>query len=217
MSNNKKASAPDPKLGPRVSNSAAMISTHRIAPEDRRAVWIVVGIAGSMFLIEMVVGHYVGSHALQADALDFLHAALTYGPALAAVGANIRTRAAALARDLALCLVSLSVLCLSAYHMFTPHEPVPIYMGAIGLLAVGATILCRSLLSNLSEGSLALGGDNLASPDAYIGNGAVVVTALAVWLLGSAWPDLLVGALASALFLRTGLLQLRTAFLAYRD
>lgn len=61
----------------------------------KRRLWIVIALNATMFLVEMTAGQYAKSQALQADALDFLGDALTYGISLAVIGASVRARQAA--------------------------------------------------------------------------------------------------------------------------
>src|SRR5882672_11275360 len=64
-----------------------------LSSDYRRRLWIVIALNASMFVVEMAAGALAGSQALQADALDFLGDALTYGMSLAVIGATIRARA----------------------------------------------------------------------------------------------------------------------------
>src|SRR5215471_17916376 len=66
-----------------------------LSAEYKRRLWLVIAINASMFLVEMAAGALAGSQALQADALDFLGDATTYGISLAVIGAAIQIRARA--------------------------------------------------------------------------------------------------------------------------
>ena len=50
-----------------------------LSADYKRRLWIVIAINAAMFLVEMGAGALAGSQALQADALDFLADAATYG------------------------------------------------------------------------------------------------------------------------------------------
>ena len=78
-------------------------------PDDyKRRLWIVIALNATMFAVEMTAGHYAKSQALQADALDFLGDALTYGISLAVIGASLRARTnAALFKGMSLLLINL--------------------------------------------------------------------------------------------------------------
>src|SRR6478752_10751968 len=81
-----------------------------LSADYKRRLWLVIAINASMFLVEMGAGALAGSQALQADALDFLGDALTYGMSLAVIGAAVRVRAwAAFAKGLSLTLMGLWV------------------------------------------------------------------------------------------------------------
>ena len=54
-----------------------------VNPSYKRILWVVIFINAAMFFVEMSAGKLAGSQALQADALDFLGDALTYGLSLA--------------------------------------------------------------------------------------------------------------------------------------
>ena len=64
-----------------------------LSADYKRRLWLVIAINASMFLVEMGAGALAGSQALQADALDFLGDATTYGISLAVIGASIQIRA----------------------------------------------------------------------------------------------------------------------------
>ena len=51
----------------------------RLSADYKRRLWLVIAINATMFLVEMGAGALAGSQALQADALDFLGDATTYG------------------------------------------------------------------------------------------------------------------------------------------
>ena len=61
----------------------------------RRVLWLVLAINAAMFGVEVVFGLIAGSLSLQADALDFLGDALSYGISLAVLGRAVHWRAGA--------------------------------------------------------------------------------------------------------------------------
>src|SRR5262245_15583274 len=66
-----------------------------LSADYKRRLWLVIAINATMFLVEMGAGAVAGSEALQADALDFLGDAMTYGISLAVIGTSIQIRARA--------------------------------------------------------------------------------------------------------------------------
>ncbi len=178
----------------------------------RTALWVVIAINGLMFAIEMAAGAFAGSQALKADALDFLGDTLTYGISLYVIGMAIRVRAtAALLKGLSLAGMGLWVLGSTLYHVLilgVPNAPV---MSAIGLLALAANLASVFILMRYKDGDANVRSVWLCSRNDAVGNIAVMAAAAGVWITGSAWPDLFVAGLMSALFLWSSLQIIRQA------
>jgi Co/Zn/Cd efflux system component len=163
-----------------------------------------------MFIVETGGGHLAGSKALQADALDFLGDALTYGITLAAIGTSAITRAkAALFKGLSLFLMGLWVFGSTAYHVLILGIPQAEIMGAVGFLALAANVTSVLLLMKYKDGDANVRSVWLCSRNDAIGNVAVMIAAGAVWLTASKWPDLIVAALMAGLFLSSAMQILR--------
>jgi len=110
-----------------------------LSADYKRRLWLVIAINASMFLVEMAAGALAGSQALQADALDFLGDATTYGISLAVIGASIQIRArAAMLKALSLTAMALWVLGSTAHHVLILGVPRAEVMGVIGILALAA-------------------------------------------------------------------------------
>lgn len=185
---------------PRDANSYNLLELRGLTSSHRHALWTVIAIAGSMFVIEMVVGHIHGSNALRADALDFLNDALLYALSLAVLGKSVRARVGGAALKAGLmCAVSAWVLGSTVYHSAAPQLPHAGIMGAVGFLGIIASIVCVAILApHTGEHRVfRLDEDEKPAPD-ILGSSAVVVTAAAVWALQSPWPDLLIAVVASA-------------------
>ncbi len=172
-----------------------------LSADYKRRLWLVIAINAAMFLVEMGAGALAGSNALQADALDFLGDAATYGISLAVIGASIRTRAvAAIAKAASLSLMALWVLGMTGYHVLIVGVPRADVMGAIGVMALAANVTSVLILMRYKDGDANVRSVWLCSRNDAIGNVAVMIAALAVWGTGTKWPDLLVAALMAALF-----------------
>jgi Co/Zn/Cd efflux system component len=183
-----------------------------VSADYRRRLWLVIAINASMFLVEMGGGAFAGSQALQADALDFLADALTYGISLAVIGAPIATRSrAALLKGASLSVMGLWVLGSTAYHVLVLGVPRAEIMGAIGFLALAANLASVLLLMKYKDGDANVRSVWLCSRNDAIGNVAVMGAALAVWWTASKWPDLIVAAAMAGLFLSSSLQILRQA------
>jgi Co/Zn/Cd efflux system component len=165
-----------------------------LSSDYKRRLWLVIAINATMFLVEMGAGALAGSQALQADALDFLGDATTYGISLAVIGTSIQIRArAAILKALSLSAMALWVLGSTAYHVLILGVPRAEIMGAIGLLALVANAASVLILMRYKDGDANVRSVWLCSRNDAIGNIAVMIAALAVWGTASKWPDLLVG------------------------
>lgn len=184
----------------------------------RRRLWIVIAINAAMFAVEMAAGKLARSQALQADALDFLGDALTYGISLAVIGATVRVRTmAALAKGISLALMGTWVLGSTIYRVFVTGVPEAQIMGAIGLLALAANIASVVILMAYREGDANVRSVWLCSRNDAIGNVAVMLAALGVWGTATGWPDLAVAAVMAGLFLSSSGQIIRQALAERRE
>jgi cation diffusion facilitator family transporter len=183
-----------------------------LSTDYKRRLWIVIAINAGMFAVETTGGALAGSQALQADALDFLGDALTYGITLAAIGASVAVRArAALFKGATLSLMGLWVFGATAYHVLVLGVPKAELMGAVGFLALAANVTSVMLLAKYKDGDANVRSVWLCSRNDALGNVAVMIAALAVWWTASAWPDLIVAAIMAGLFLWSSTQILRQA------
>ncbi len=184
----------------------------------RRVLWIVIGINLTMFVVELTAGGLAGSQALQADALDFLGDSLTYGLSLFVIGMSLRARAnAALFKGVTLGLMGLWIFGSTAYEVLVLRVPDAPVMGAIGALALIANLICVFLLMRYRDGDANVRSVWLCSRNDAIGNVAVMGAGAAVFMTGTAWPDLIVAALMAALFTWSALQIIRQALEERRE
>ena len=183
-----------------------------LSADYRRRLWIVIAINATMFLVEMGAGALAGSRALQADALDFLGDAATYGISLAVIGASLQVRArAALLKGISLTLMGLWVFGSTAYHVLMLGVPRAEIMGLIGFLALAANVASVLILVRYKDGDANVRSVWLCSRNDAIGNVAVMIAALGVWGTATKWPDLIVAAVMAGLFLYSSAQILRQA------
>lgn len=183
----------------------------------KRALWAVIAINATMFVIEVVAGHLAGSQALKADALDFAGDTATYAISLAVIGMSLRTRAlAALGKGISLLLMGLWVLGSTIWQVVILGMPQAEVMGVIGFIALAANLASVLLLLRCRNGDANVRSVWLCSRNDAIGNVAVMLAAVGVFGTGSAWPDLLVAGVISALFLTSSAQIIRQA-LAERE
>jgi cation diffusion facilitator family transporter len=189
-----------------------------MSADYKRRLWLVIGINATMFLVEIGAGALAGSQALQADALDFLGDATTYGISLAVIGTpnQIRARTAIL-KALSLTAMALWVLGSTAYHVLILGIPRAEIMGGIGVLALAANTASVLILMRYKDGDANVRSVWLCSRNDAIGNIAVMIAALAVWSTATKWPDLLVAAIMASLFLSSSIQILRQSFGEMRE
>lgn len=183
------------------------------SPAYRRALWIVIALNATMFAVEITAGALAGSQALRADALDFLADALTYGASLWVIGRAARLRArVALVKGLSLLVMGLWVFGSTLWLLFGPGLPRAEVMGIVGALALAANLASVLILMRHRDGDANVRSVWLCSRNDAVGNVAVMGAALAVGLTATPWPDLLVAALMSGLFLSSAVQILRRAW-----
>ena len=189
-----------------------------ISADYKRRLWLVIVLNATMFLVEMAAGHLARSQALQADALDFLGDAMTYGISLAVIGSTIQVRTnAALVKGASLLLMGLWVLGSTIYRVFYVGIPEAEIMGAIGLLALLTNLTSVLLLIRYKDGDANVRSVWLCSRNDAIGNVAVMLAALGVWGTASGWPDLVVAIIMAGLFLSSAFQIMRQALEERRE
>ncbi|MDO6731501.1 cation transporter [Marinovum sp. 2_MG-2023] len=173
-----------------------------VSTDYKRRLWLVIAINAAMFVVEMTAGHFSGSQALQADALDFAGDALTYGISLAVIGASLQTRSlAALGKGISLLLMGVWVMGSTLYQVFGPGVPDAPVMGVVGAMALAANLISVMILVKYKDGDANVRSVWLCSRNDAIGNVAVLFAALGVWGTSTGWPDLIVAGIMAALFL----------------
>lgn len=189
-----------------------------LSADYKRRLWIVIAINVGMFFAETAGGAFAKSQALQADALDFLGDALTYGITLAAIGAAATVRAkAALFKGVTLSLMGLWVFGSTAYHVLILGVPKAEWMGAVGLAALAANVSSVLLLAKYKDGDANVRSVWLCSRNDAVGNVAVMLAAGAVYWTATAWPDLIVAGVMAGLFLWSATQILKQAIAEIRE
>jgi cation diffusion facilitator family transporter len=180
--------------------------------QQRRVLVVVLAINLVMFVVEIGAGWRAESLALQADALDFLGDSVNYAIALFVLGRSLAWRAGtAFAKGAVMFGFGVFLAGASVYHVLAGSAPEAQVMGVIGGLALAANLTCALLLFGFRDGDANLRAVWLCSRNDAIGNLAVLAAATAVYLSGTAWPDLLVGLAMAALAIWAGLSVMRQA------
>ena len=188
----------------------------------RRVLMIARAINAGMFGVEITAGLAAQSVALQADALDFLGDAATYGITLFVLAMSARWRAAAaLLKGVSMGLYGLFVLSAAVYHAASGTLPSAEIMGSVGFAALVANVVCALMLSGFRDGDANMRSVWLCSRNDAIGNIAVMAAAAGVFATDTGWPDAAVAAVMATLaftsswqVIRHALAELRAARLA---
>ena len=173
----------------------------------RRALGLVVFLNIGFGLIEMVGGFIADSQALKADSLDFLgDGSITFVGLLALAWSEMTRARVALTQGLFLGMLGFCVIGMAAWRAMNAVPPEAELMGGIGVAALAVNVTAALILARFREG-----GDAQAraiwlfSRNDALANIAVIVAAVFVWWLDSAWPDIIVAAAIAILFLHSAL------------
>jgi len=173
--------------------------------------WVLL-INALMFVVEISAGLVANSTALLADSLDMLGDALVYGFSLYVIAREPRWQAvSALIKGIIMAVFGLFVLGEAVYKMFTPLMPVAGVIGGVGLLALAANTVCALLLWRHRSDDINMRSVWLCSRNDVIANSGVLLAAAGVWWLASRWPDIGIGLVIAAIFLRSAVHVLAAA------
>jgi Co/Zn/Cd efflux system component len=165
-----------------------------------------------MFGVEIVAGVTADSHALMADALDFLGDSANYAISLVVAGMALVWRArAALLKGATLVALGLWVLISTVHGALVGASPQAETMGTIGILALVANVGVALMLFRFRTGDANMRSVWICSRNDAIGNIAVIAAAAGVFGTGTAWPDLIVAAVLASLGLSGGYQIIRQA------
>jgi Co/Zn/Cd efflux system component len=187
-------------------------AVERLRERQAATLRLVLVVNAAMFGVEFVSGLLAGSVALLADSLDMLGDALAYGFSLYVVARGPVWKAwAAVAKAAVMGLFGAVVFGQLVYKLLYPQLPTFETMSAVGALALAANGICFALLWRHRADDINMRSVWLCSQNDLIANVSVLLAAWAVWMTLSPWPDITVGALICAVFLRSALLVAREA------
>ena len=185
--------------------------------EQSRILWVVLGINGVMFGLELTVGFLAGSVALLADSLDMLGDTLVYGFSLFVIARSARWRArSALLKGGVMAAFGLVVLGQALYKVLVPTVPEFTLMGSVGLLALFANATCLYLLTKHRNDDLNMRSTWLCSRNDIVANTGVIIAAALVFATRTPWPDLIVSLLIMAVFWQSAAHVLKQAWTELR-
>jgi Co/Zn/Cd efflux system component len=174
--------------------------------------YAVLWINVAMFLLESLAGLIGHSTALFADSVDMLGDAIVYGFSLYVIGRGIRWQArAALLKGIVMAAFGVGVLVQVGVKLTRGLEPAVEVMGAVGVLALAANLVCLVLLGRHRRDDINMQSAWVCSRNDVIGNVGVLVAAAAVGLTGSPWPDIIIGLVVAGMFGRSAVQIIREA------
>lgn len=174
--------------------------------EQRGVLFVVLAINAAMFVVEFGTGVIAGSAALMADSVDMFGDALVYGLSLYALARSSRWKAgAALAKGLFILIFGLAIvvdITIKIRNGVAPSSGLMMLMGAGALVA---NLVCLRLLWRFQSLDVNMASTFECSRNDVISNVGVLIAAAAVAITRSPWPDIVVGAIIAALFLRSAI------------
>lgn len=163
---------------------------------QRRVLWIALALNAAMAIIGGIGGWIAESTGLLADALDMLTDAGSYGLGLMAVGRSVRFKAnSARLTGLILLVLGVGVLLEVGRRILHGAEPVSVWMVAISMLSLAVNITVLRLLTPLKDGEVHLRAAWICTRADVVANFGVILAGALVWLIGSPYPDFIVGTL----------------------
>jgi Co/Zn/Cd efflux system component len=131
---------------------------------------------------------------------------VTYALSFAVVGATAAAKArVSLFKGLMILSAAAAVAGQIGWRLAHPETPIVETMGAAAMLNLIANLVCLRLLWPYRGGDLNMASAWECSRNDVVEGLAVIVTAAAVWVFDSGWPDLLVACALLIMFLRSAL------------
>ena len=172
---------------------------------ERKTLIALLAINAAMFFAEIILGLLAESTGLIADSLDMLADAGVYGISLYVVGKGIaqQSKAASLSGILQI-ILGFGVVAEVLRRLYFGSEPESFLIMTVGAAALIANIYCVLLISKHRDSGVHMRASWIFTTNDVIANLGVIVSGGLVWISGSRYPDLVVGAIISAIVVRGG-------------
>jgi cation diffusion facilitator family transporter len=185
----------------------------RLRETQSRVLQLVLAINAAMFVAEFTAGVIAQSTALMADSVDMFGDATIYAMSLYALSRGPRWRAgAALAKGAIILVFGAWILFEVVQKLRYDIAPTASLMGIFGFIALAANLACLMLLWRFRRQDINMRSTFECSRNDVIANVGVLVAAAGVWATGRGWPDIVVGLIVAALFVRSAVGMLREAY-----
>ena len=189
------------------------VDTRALAARQRRVLLAVLAINVVTFVMMVAASYLSGSSALLSGTLDNFGDAVTYALSFAVVGASGQAKArVALFKGLMILAAAVAVAVQIGWRLTHLEVPLVETMGIAAVLNLAANGVCLYLLTPFKTGDVNMSSAWECSRNDVFEGGAVILTTIAVATLGSAWPDIIVAIALLAMFLRSAIRVLGTAW-----
>lgn len=179
---------------------------------EKKTLIILLSINAFMFVTELTLGWLAQSTGLIADSLDMLADAIVYGLSLYAIGKGVVKQAeAARVSGYLQIILGLGVLFEVIRRMVFGSEPQSTLIIVVGAVALLANIICLILISKHKDGGVHMRASWIFSTNDVIANLGVIISGVLVAVVGSRYPDLIVGTIISIVVIRGGVKILQDA------
>ena len=188
------------------------ISVQARRADRRRILYIVLAINLVMFVVEAGAAWRAQSTALLADSVDMLGDAAVYAMSIFVISRSLRWRsAAAAAKGVIILGFGLAVLWTAGRALLGDSQPSGSTMSVFGAIALAANLICLTLLWRFRGDDVNMASTFECSRNDVTANVGVIVAGFAVAATGRAWPDIAVGLVIAAVFLRSAITTLASA------
>jgi len=183
-----------------------------LAAKHKRALGAVMYINGGMALFEGAFGIVASSTALFTDMLEMAGDAAAAALGRIGVSRPKRWQAwAALAKAASMMALGLGAAGWVVFRILNPVLPVVDIMMAVGGLALGANAVCTKILYPYRNDNLNLKSSYECVKNDMVANLGVIGAGVVGKALASFWPDVIVAAVVSGIFIKSSITILREA------
>lgn len=170
----------------------------------KRVLRLVIAINVAAFVVVAIGSWWASSASLAANTLDFAADAATYALSLWAVGKSVQVRSvAALIKSASLGVMALGIIGFALWRVVNGVTPHGGTISSLGLFGAAANLVAALLLVRYRKGDANVRSVWLCTCNDLIQCLAVAATGALVSVSGSRWPDLAVGGLLAAVFVRS--------------
>jgi len=193
------------KLGDKfIRSEKAEVPVGEDETKQKNILWWVLGINFGFFLIEMITGWISSSMGLIADSLDMLADSIVYALSLFAVGGAIsrKKKVAKFSGYFQMLLATLGFTEVLRRFFMSSETPIFQWMIIISSLALAGNLISLWLINKAKSNEVHMEASAIFTSNDIIVNGGVILAGVLVYLLGSKWPDLIIGGIVFTFVLR---------------